>query len=102
MWLFAPPLLFGAVPAYLLGRFAARAPRRTAIRFWNSAIASLTTGMLVRAVIDISGRYTRYDRIYWILAGALFFAAVLFGALQKSRKNECAGPVGRHEGLPGG
>lgn len=32
--------------------------------------------MLVRAIINISGRYTEYDTIYWVLSGVLFLAAI--------------------------
>jgi len=32
--------------------------------------------MLVRAIINISGRYTEYDAIYWVASGVLFAAAV--------------------------
>ena len=31
--------------------------------------------MLVRAIINISGRYTEYDMIYWIVSGLLFAVA---------------------------
>ena len=45
--------------------------------------------MLVRAIINISGRYTEYDTIYWILSGVLFLAAIaLCYAKQARRKPE--------------
>lgn len=81
VWLFAPPLLLGLLPALLLMRTSATLqPGRSVRRIWNSAVAALTCGMLVRAVINISGRYTEYDTIYWIVSGLLFLAAAAFYA----------------------
>lgn len=77
VWLFAPALLLGALPALLFSKAkTARRPNVAARRVWNSAVATLSAGMLVRSVINISGRYTDYDMIYWILSGALFLAAI--------------------------
>mgnify|MGYP006972411465 CR=1 FL=1 len=81
VWLFMPPLLLGLAPALLLMRTrASLQPGRSVRRIWNSAVATLTCGMLVRAVINISGRYTEYDTIYWIASGLLFLAAAAFYA----------------------
>ncbi|MEN6635023.1 MAG: hypothetical protein ABFC56_04185 [Clostridiaceae bacterium] len=54
-------------------------------RLWNSAVATLTTGFLVRAVINISGRYTDYDGFYWLLAGALFAAVIIWQAVKRGQ-----------------
>jgi hypothetical protein len=76
IWLFVPPLLLGAIPALLFSRAqTGKLPNAPVRRLWNSAVATLTAGMLVRAVINISGRYTEYDTIYWILSGLLFLLA---------------------------
>lgn len=82
VWLFAPSLVLGMVPALLMRR--TRPFQRSGIavrRVWNSAVATLTCGMLIRAVINISGRYTEYDEIYWVLAGVLFLAAAVIDLL---------------------
>ena len=77
VWLFAPMLLLGMLPALLMSRRSAmKRPGLYARRIWNTAVATLSCGMLVRAIINISGRYTEYDTIYWILSGVLFIAAV--------------------------
>lgn len=76
--LFVPPLLLGAVPAVILDRFARSRPARPVRRLWNSAVATLTTGFLVRAVINISGRYTDYDSLYWVISGAFFLTALIW------------------------
>ena len=77
IWLFAPSLVLGMIPAILAGRTKPkRKPGIAVRRLWNSAIATLSAGMLVRAIINISGRYTDYDLIYWLAAGLLFLAAL--------------------------
>lgn len=89
IWLFAPPLLLGAIPALLLSRTRSlRLPKRPARRIWNSAVATLSTGMLVRSVINISGRYTDYDTIYWLASGLLFLAATVCYLRQTSVSRE--------------
>ena len=88
VWLFAPSLVLGMVPALLMRR--TRRLQRPGIavrRVWNSAVASLTCGMLVRAVINISGRYTEYDTIFWVLSGVLFLAAVVIDVYAKGANN---------------
>lgn len=42
--------------------------------------------MLVRAVINISGRYTEYDTIYWVLSGLLFSLAVVLDIIARKRR----------------
>jgi len=90
IWLFAPALLLGLLPALLINRTRAfKRPGISVRRLWNTAIATQSCGMLVRAIINISGRYTEYDTIYWILSGVLFLAAIaLFYAKQARRKPE--------------
>lgn len=78
VWLFVPPLLLGAAPALFLSRTrSVRLPKRSVRRIWNSAVATLSTGMLVRSIINISGRYTDYDAIYWLVSGLLFLTAAV-------------------------
>ena len=86
VWLFAPALLLGMFPALLLARVrAAKRPGIAVRRVWNSAIATLSVGMLVRAVVNIAGRYTNYDRIYWIASGLLFLVAAALHFSQVAR-----------------
>ena len=87
VWLFAPALLLGALPALLAGRTGAfKRSNAVARSVWNSAVATLSCGMLVRAVINISGRYTDYDTIYWVLAGTLFAAAIVMFAVRAAKQ----------------
>ena len=83
VYLFVPPLLLGALPALLIYLFGGRTPSLAARRLWNSAVAALSTGFLVRAVINISGRYTSYDTLYWALAGALVLGAIAAQAAKR-------------------
>ena len=77
VWLFAPALLLGMIPALLMRRAKpSRRPDSCARRIWNTAVATLSCGMLVRAIINISGRYTEYDTIYWAISGVLFFTSI--------------------------
>ena len=88
MWLFAPALLLGMIPALLISRMKpTKRPGVNARRLWNTAVAALSSGMLVRAVINISGRYTEYDLIYWILSGALFIAAMALTIRRTAHRN---------------
>ena len=83
-WMFLCPLLGGVLPAglFLAVSPARRAVSRLAFNLWNSGIATLIFGCLVRAIINISGRFTDYDILYWG-AGALFLlAAILAGGIQ--------------------
>lgn len=89
VWLFAPALLLGALPALLAGRTVVFKRSNAAARsVWNSAVATLICGMLVRAVINISGRYTDYDTIYWVLAGALFLTAIGLFAVRSVKQRD--------------
>ena len=91
VWLFAPTLLLGLLPALLMSRAKAnKRPGIRARRIWNTAVAALSCGMLVRAIINIAGRYTEYDRIYWILSGVLFLTAITLTmrrAARRARRN---------------
>lgn len=48
-----------------------RTVSRKSFLLWNSGIAALTVGCLVRGIITISGRSSSYDRYYWF-AGVVF------------------------------
>lgn len=96
VYLFAPPLLVGCIPTALLGSLRlSRPPGASVRRLWGAGVATLTAGFLVRAVVNISGRYTQYDKIYWALSAILFAAAVLryFVRKKETVKKPC-GPDG--------
>ena len=61
---------------------------RISFNLWNSGVAVLTTGFLLRGIINLSGRSTTLDWPYWLIgAGFLGFALVSFGlSLFRSKK----------------
>ena len=61
---------------------------RISFNLWNSGVAVLTTGFLLRGIINLSGRSTTLDWPYWLIgAGFLGLALVSFGlSLFRSKK----------------
>ena len=61
---------------------------RVSFNLWNSGVAVLTAGFLLRGIINLSGRSTTLDWPYWLIgAGFLGFALVSFGlSLFRSKK----------------
>ena len=62
-YLFAVPLVGGI----LLTMFLKVLPQfsRMSLNLWNSAVAILTTGTLFRGIVNLSGRSTTLDALYW-------------------------------------
>lgn len=50
---------------------------RATYNLFNSGIAILMSGMLIKGIINISGRYTNYDIIYWILGTIFILSAII-------------------------
>lgn len=76
--MFLMPLVGLAVPALVcfltpLHRFVGRLP----FNLWNSGLATWTVGCLFRGIVNISGRFTELDRIYWVGGWAFLLAAVI-------------------------
>jgi len=74
-YLFALPLVGGI----LLLLFMKTIPNlsRLSLNLWNSAVATMTAGMLFRGIVNLSGRSTTLDISYWYV-GAGFVALALF------------------------
>jgi hypothetical protein len=98
--LFLPSLVLGMTPRSSPQVIKPKHRPGIAVRrLWNSAIATLSAGMLVRAIINISGRYTEYDTIYWLASGLLVLAALISyikqrvnpRPIQKPQTNEIGG-----------
>lgn len=73
--MFLMPLVGCALPALVglvtpLHRFVCR----PAFNLWNSGMAVWAVGCLFCGIVNISGRFTDLDRVYWIL-GWIFLAA---------------------------
>ena len=65
--MFLMPLIGCALPCLIgfltpLHRFVGRA----AFNLWNSGLAVWTVGCLFRGIVNISGRFTGLDSIYWV------------------------------------
>lgn len=62
-YLFAVPLVGGII----LTMFLKVLPQfsRMNLNLWNSSVAILTTGTLFRGIVNISGRSTTLDALYW-------------------------------------
>lgn len=73
--MFLMPLVGCALPA-LVGLVTPfhRFVCRPAFNLWNSGMAVWAVGCLFRGIVNISGRFTDLDRIYWVL-GWVFLAA---------------------------
>lgn len=61
---------------------------RVSFNLWNSGVAVLTAGFLLRGIINLSGCSTTLDGPYWLIgAGFLGLALVSFGlSLFRSKK----------------
>lgn len=61
---------------------------RISFNLWNSGVAVLTAGFLLRGIINLSGRSTTLDWPYWLIgAGFLGLALVSIGlSLFRSKK----------------
>ena len=73
--------LFPLIGCGLLGLLGILTPlsayvHRLAFNLWNTAVATFTLGCLFRGIVNISGRFTKMDRLYWILGSALAVLAL--------------------------
>lgn len=59
---------------------------RLSYNLWNSGIATLTAGFLLRGIINLSGRSTTLDQPYWLI-GACFLALALLSLFIHSKKH---------------
>ena len=62
-YLFAVPLVGGILLTMFLKVLLQFS--RMNLNLWNSAVAILTTGTLFRGIVNISGRSTTLDALYW-------------------------------------
>lgn len=50
---------------------------RLSYHLWNAGIATITTGFLLRGIINLSGRSTQLDRPYWYVGASLLIFSLL-------------------------
>ncbi len=84
-YLFAVTLIGGAI---LVGMLMAKNNlSRLTYNLWNSGVATITTGFLLRGIINLSGRSTTLDQPYWYIGASLLALALLsFFFVQQPRK----------------
>lgn len=68
-YLFLVPLIGGAI--LLAALFVQPQLSRLTYNLWNSGVAILSAGFLLRGIINLSGRSTTLDQPYWLI-GCLF------------------------------
>lgn len=84
--MFLLPLLGGVLPAAALQLSGKTASvHRLSFNLWNAGIAVLVSGCLVRGIINISGRFTEYDKWYWISGMCMLAAAAAAGFVLRSK-----------------
>ena len=82
--MFLMPLVGCALPALILYLLPPRRPiGRPAFNLWNSGLAAWVVGCLFRGIVNISGRYTDLDKIYWALGWCLLAAALTWELLSR-------------------
>ena len=74
-YLYAVPLVGGILLLILLKIIPNLS--RLSLNLWNSAVATLTAGVLFRGIVNLSGRSTTLDQPYWYLGTAFAALALL-------------------------
>ena len=81
-YLFGVPLIGGVV----LLIFQKMIPNlsRLSLNLWNSAVATIATGVLFRGIVNLSGRSTTMDLPYWYVGIGLAGLALLSMSFTRS------------------
>ena len=74
-YLYAVPLVGGLLLLIILKIIPNLS--RLSLNLWNSAVATLTAGVLFRGIVNLSGRSTTLDQPYWYLGTAFAALALL-------------------------
>ena len=74
-YLFSIPLVGGIILVILLKSLPYFS--RLSLNLWNSAVAIVTTGTLFRGIVNLSGRSTTLDALYWYVGIAFAVIAIL-------------------------
>ncbi len=77
-YMFLFPLVLGSgVSTVILFTRTYKKVSRVVFNMWNAGIATFVFGCKVQGIINISGRYTMYGLIYFILGIILTFCALV-------------------------
>lgn len=74
-WLFGVPLI-GEVVLLIFQKLIPNLSRLS-LNLWNSAVATIATGVLFRGIVNLSGRSTTLDLPYWYVGLVLAGLALL-------------------------
>ena len=85
-YLFVVPLVGGVILALLLKIIPNLG--RISLNLWNSSVAVLTTGMLFRGIVNLSGRSTTLDQPHWYVGIAFALLAIVSLFLQKKNSKK--------------
>ncbi|MDW8742003.1 hypothetical protein Q7W37_02955 [Streptococcus suis] len=85
-YLFCIPLIGGILLTGLL--LFKPSLSRMAYNLWNSGIATITAGFLLRGIINLSGRSTSLDQPYWYLGAGLLALALLHLFIFEGKKQK--------------
>lgn len=50
---------------------------RITFNLWNSGVATITAGFLLRGIINLSGRSTTLDQPYWFIGAGFLILALI-------------------------
>lgn len=56
-----------------------------AVKLFNSSLAIVASGCLVKSIIEISGRSTSFDGPYWLAGTGFLLASLLVGLMGKKQ-----------------
>ena len=59
---------------------------RLSFNLWNASLGTFCAGLLFRGIVNISGRFTTMDKVYYVLGGILALSAVVSCILENMVK----------------
>lgn len=74
-YMFCVPLIGGAVLLGLLQLMPTLS--RLSYNLWNSGVATITAGCLLRGIINLSGRSTTLDQPYWYIGAGFLVLSLI-------------------------
>ena len=86
-YMFAYPLIGGVVVNLLAGTILkTRVPGRFAINIYNSGIATLTVGSMLRGIFDIAGTSSPYQPVFVVMGWLMLLAGVVYYIAEQFKK----------------
>ena len=86
IYAFVFPLIGGTLPFMILFVSNKKMPEKIPFNLYNSGIAALTVGSIVKGVLDIYGTTNRLISVYWITGILLCIIGVLLGIIGRWKK----------------